>query len=387
MGLGTATYFVIAVLSPLMVRDLGLSRSQLGILPTLIYGLGAVLSPWGGSLSDRFGGRSLLMSLFAATALGLAVLSLAGTYAVVIVGATITGIGTAITNPGTNQVIATHVRLERRGLVTGVKQSGTQIGGLIIGLTLPAVAVAVGWRGGAALVAATALLMVIITAVVMPTEPRVEAAASTSLPTTDIALPRDTTARWIAAYGLFMGAGTSSVGVYLPLYVVEGLGRSVVLGGMTTSLLAALGIAARIFAGARLGGLRHPARGLMLTAATAAAGALCMLTSAWYGWPWLGLGLLCMGVSTTTWMIIAVLAILDAVPPEQAGKASGVMQLSFYGGFAVSPAVIGLIIDRTGSYAAAWQAVASIFAMALVVATAWARAARRTPVDGGGPLR
>src|SRR5207302_7523744 len=50
----------------------------------------------------------------------------------------------------------------RHGIVTGVKQSGVQIGAFLAGLVLPGVAGAVGWRpalGGCALLGAAGLVL------------------------------------------------------------------------------------------------------------------------------------------------------------------------------------------------------------------------------------
>src|SRR5207302_7706378 len=97
----------------------------------------------------------------AAGALGVAVAAAGGRhYSGLVAGAAVFGISVAFGNPATNQLAARGVTPGRHGLVTGVKQSGVQIGAFLAGLVLPALAGAAGWRaalGGCALVGAVGL--------------------------------------------------------------------------------------------------------------------------------------------------------------------------------------------------------------------------------------
>ena len=60
--------------------------------------------------------------------------------------AAVVGIGQTLANPATNKMIAHEVPPGRRGLITGIKQSGVQAGAFVAGVAFPAAAVAVGWR-------------------------------------------------------------------------------------------------------------------------------------------------------------------------------------------------------------------------------------------------
>lgn len=372
MAYGTITFFVLAVLSPFLVADLGLTRAQLGLLPTLIYGLGAALSPLGGSLSDRFGGRRLIMSLFASSAIGLAALSLASSYALVITAVLITSWSTAITNPGTNQLIARYVSPSKRGIVTGIKQSGIQLGGLVLGATLPALALALGWRAAAAAVATSALALLAFTAWRIPRSPaRANGGRLATRRRESGGGETSTATRWIAAYGFLMSFGVASIGVYLPLYVVQDLGFTVVVAGLATSTLSAVGVTTKFLTGARLRNLVDPRRAIVLTAILAMGGTCLLILAPQYGAASLWSALILVGVSTSAWQIIAIVAIINLVPLEQAGKTSGTMQLAFYGGFATSPALLGVAIDRLGGYTTAWFIVGGAFSLALLVAIAW----------------
>jgi len=85
--------------------------------------------------------------LFAATAAGLALAAVARTYLMLLVATLVTGVGFALGNPATNHVLAFHVDPHRKGVLTGVKQSGVQAGAFLAGVALPGLAGGVGWRG------------------------------------------------------------------------------------------------------------------------------------------------------------------------------------------------------------------------------------------------
>src|SRR2546428_2399419 len=127
--------------------DLGITRGALGSLTRVMYAVGAVLSPVAGPLVDRFGGRRSLVVACATGGLGVATAAVGGRhYAGLVAGAAVFGVSVAFGNPATNQLAARVVQAGRHGIVTGVKQSGVQIGAFLAGLVLPGVAGAAGWR-------------------------------------------------------------------------------------------------------------------------------------------------------------------------------------------------------------------------------------------------
>jgi MFS family permease len=146
MGVASVVTFIIGALAPFMVAELGLSRTSLGLLATGMIGVAAVLSPLAGYLVDRLGGRPMLLLIFAATAAGLLGMAAAGSYGWLIAGAAVAGIGSAMGNPATNQLISRYVPRGSQGSVIGVKQSGVQGATFLAGLLLPSLGAALGWR-------------------------------------------------------------------------------------------------------------------------------------------------------------------------------------------------------------------------------------------------
>ena len=58
--------------------------------------------------------------------------------------------------------------------------------------------------------------------------------------------------------------------------------------------------------------------------------------------------------------------LLDAVPAEHLGRATGVNAMGMYAGFACGPLVMGLLRDLTGDFRLGFAAVGAGYALALV---------------------
>ena len=69
-----------------------------------------------------------------------------GHYAGLVAGSALFGIAIAFGNPATNQLAARSVRAGQHGIVTGIKQSGVQVGAFLAGFVLPRAAETTGWR-------------------------------------------------------------------------------------------------------------------------------------------------------------------------------------------------------------------------------------------------
>jgi predicted MFS family arabinose efflux permease len=376
MGASVLLQVVFGALGPFLTEALDLTRTQLGTLTTALYVTGAFLSPVAGRLVDAFSGRRLLVALFALNALSVLVVAGAPSYVVLLGGALFGGLAVAIGNPATNLLIAAHAPRERQGVVTGVKQSGVQLAVFLGGAALPPLAQVVGWRGAALAGLALPALGLAGTAAAVPVAPRAEAAAAHA--------PRPRLPAgigWLTTYALGMGIGVSALGAYLPLYGVQRLGLPAAAAGLLVALLGAVGVVARIAWGrAADRSTTPPARSLaLLAAASIVSGVLILAAESWGTWlAWAGAAL--NGASAAAWNAVGMLAIVRGAPLAVAGRASGVVLLSFYGGFVVGPSAFGILVDATGSYTLGWAFVLAAFAVSTVVAVAWAtRPARPSP--------
>lgn len=369
MAVSTFLMVVFGTLAPFFAADLGLSRTQVGTLTTALYVTGALLSPVLGPAADRLGARRLVLALFAVGAASFVAAALAPSYALLLVVALFGGLAVAIGNPATNLLIATHTQPDRQGVVTGVKQSGVQIGVFLGGAALPALAAAFGWRTATMAAVVLPALGVAGLARAVPQDGRpAPRAARVGSPRLPVGM------RWLAAYGFGMGLGVSAVGAYLPLYAVERLGMAETVAGLLSATIGAVGIAARILWGRSADrSTTPPARSLtVLGVASVVAAALVLLAepvSPALAWA----GAVVAGGSAVAWTAVGMLAVVRQSPLAVAGRASGLVLLGFYGGFIVGPPAFGVLVDTTGRYASGWLFTLAAFAVSTAVGWAWGR--------------
>lgn len=349
-----------SILGSFLLEDLGLSRASIGVLISTFTGVGAVASPALGRITDRFGGRAVVLFIVAVCAVSIVVTAAAPVYAVMLVGAIIAGSGGAAGNPATNAIVMARAPVGSRGLLVGVKQSGVQIAYVISGVLLPFVAARAGWRAAAlSLLVVPALGLLLVSRTI----PRVALPPLSAFDRAG-AGPLHPDIRRLSVYAFLMGTSTAAVMSFLPLYAYEAVGLSQVRAGVAVVVVSATGVVSRIWLGSRVERLGN--YGVTLLAISAASVvsvgllALAATTSAVF----LYAGAALAGGSLIAWNAVGMLAVMAETPQAQVGRASGAVLLGFLGGMAASPPLIGWSVDVTGSYLLAWGAVAIALALA-----------------------
>jgi predicted MFS family arabinose efflux permease len=364
-----------AVLSGLLIEDLGIDRTQFGLIVTAAAVSNAACAVLAGKLADRIGGRAVLLGVFALTAASAGLLALAPSFPALLVLAALAGAPNGANNPATNKVIAEHVPAGHRGAVVGTKQSGVQAGMFLIGLSLPPLALATNWRLSLLLVVGVALLGLMAAIRVLPPESRSHRAGSTGAAGGRLPVA----VRWLTGYAVLMGAGGSAVTSFLPLYAHEGLGLTLPVAGAAAASVGLVGMAARIGLGRYMDRMGHVAVPLAVIAAgsaVSAGGLLLAATASWVLWFSVALA----GVTIATWNAITMMAAISA-SAEQAGRVTGLLVLGFMGGYALSPVLFGTSVEGSGGYALGWASVAGLFCLAGLLMLAW----RRVTVREGVP--
>lgn len=349
--------FVISVLASVLIDDFGLSRFELGLIGSLNTAVGALTAPGTGRITDRIGARRSSVVAQLICGFGFALMAIADSVAMLIVSAAILGVPQGWGNPTTNALIAERVPAGRRGTVTGIKQSGVQLGIFLAGVTLPAMSDVVGWRGAMWIYAAVFTGFALIP-LVLPRHGSLDDEPTGAAPVagTPVALPHyDMRAVWlIALYAFLMGTGGGAIGRFLALFAEEEAGLSNAAAGLVLGLSGLVGIGTRVTAG-RLA--EHRIAPLPMLAVLAGVGVVVSLlltvtlsVGAWLLWPIAVL----FAVGYAAWNAVAMLAIIVGVDRSHAGRASGAVMVGFLGGLAVGSPIAGLVIDATESYQPVW---------------------------------
>ena len=363
MAVATFPQVMFGLLAADLIADFDVERWQVGALVTATAGTGALLSPTFGRVTDRIGAvRSTIGVLFAGIA-SLTLVALSPNYLILFGVALLTGIPQGWGNPATNTLIVDNVAPGARGVVTGIKQSGVQMGTFIGGLLLPTVATIWDWR----VAIASFLVVPIGTLLAMRGRPE---GAHHPLAGSGKGLRVPLAVRYIAVYGALAGLATSATFTFLPLFAEEDQGWTGFQAGFLVAGVGLVGVAARITWGSaseRWFGHGKTLRVIaVLTTISALLLALASLgaVSSWVLIP----ATILFGIGFISWNAVGMLAVMDYSPMGLVGRGTGLVLLGFLLGLAIGAPLMGFSVDRLGVYWPGWLSVAVLSISCAVVA-------------------
>lgn len=360
MAASTMQLFALAVLAVEIIDELGISRSQIGILGAANSLVGALAAPTLGRVTDRFGARNSVVAVFTASSVGMVLTAAGGAYWMLIGASILSGLPQGWSNSATNKLIALHLEPGERGVVTGIKQSGVQLALFLAGATLPIFAAGANWRVGVAGYGVLSLALAGFALAVIPPDPRGENAAGDEAEPVAAGQRLDPFVYRVAFYAFAFGAAAGGVNRFLPLYANEELGWSLQIAGLVAGLTGLLGIGARIMWGRLAEGPIPPRRALLIMAGGSITAIVFLwgtgVVGGWLLWPTAVL----ISFSLSAWNVVAMLAVIRSVPAALAGRGTGTVMFGFLGGVALSAPAVGWSVDVTGGYDTAWVALCAI---------------------------
>ncbi|MFU9037584.1 MULTISPECIES: MFS transporter [Streptomyces] len=360
MAFSMMQLFLIGALGPRLVGELSISRTVLGLTTTAGFGAAALLSPVAGRLVDRVGPRRCLVALLLLAGVSLALIGAATGAAVLLAAVALGGLPQALANPATNKVILAVVPAERRGGITGLKQSGVQFGAFLAGLPLSLLAAGAGWRGAVWTAAGAAALAAVWAALTLP--PDAPTTAPTRCPASS---SRDVTKR-LAVFSLLLGCGIASVNTYLALYGSQRLGFPPTAAGALVAVLGVAGIGGRV-GWSRAAGPPGRAEAMPALLAAGAVGAALLLAAAVLAHPLVWVAAIAVGSFAVSANAVSMVLVMQRAAPGRAGQDSALVSAGFFAGFAVGPPLFGALVSASG-YVPGWLLVAAEFVAAAMVA-------------------
>ena len=345
---------------PFIQDDFGLSRTQIGIITSTIFGAATLTSPGLGWTVDRFGVRLMAGGLMVVS--GLVVMSLYFTtsfFSILVVAAAM-GSLRPVGHPAGAKAIVDWIGPARRGIAMSIKQAGNPILGSMAAAVVPPLAVAFGWRV-AALALGTFILLGGIAIVSLyrdrPTSPR-DSKPQTSLIQGMRQVMRNRDVSFSIAFGFPLVGTQVATLTYFILYLNDELGVPIIAAGLLLATLQVSNIFMRIGWGVisdTLGGGRRKPTLFIAGMGTA----LMLLTIALLplGTPMWGLVLVAIGIgaTATSWVSVHSVLLAELAAPGQVGTTVGYASAVSRASIVITPPIFGLLADTLG-YQAAWLA-------------------------------
>ncbi len=354
--------FLAGGLAVQMQAELDYGAAALGVAIGMFYVAGALSSALTGKVVEHVGAeRSLRWAAAISGLLQLAIAGMARSFTALVTLLALGGLANAWAQPASNVFLVGRIPANRLGLALGLQKSAIPAAALLGGLTVPTLALTVGWRwaflAGAMFSFASALQ-------VPPAARRDRPLRATRRRERkpDVPLP----ALLLLAVGVGFGAaGSGALSAFLVLAGVEA-GLSEGLAGIMLTVGSIAGMGVRLLIGA--GADRHPGRALwfMVGMFAIASVAFAMLAA---GTPVLFFIATPLAFATAyAWPGLFHLVVVRS-NPSAPGAATGVAMTGTFTGAVSGPVIFGAIAGA-GSYTAAWLTSAAFLVLAAAI-VAW----------------
>lgn len=364
LTMGSMASFTVAVIAPVAAPDIGVPATYIGIFTAVMYFFSMATGAVSGAFIRRYGGiRVCQFTMFAAAA-GMAALAGAAPL-LALASAVLMGFAYGPFNPASGHVLAGVSTPRSRPLIFSVKQTGVPVGGMLAGVVVPALVLALSWRGAALAVGAAALAVAVLVqplraACDADRRPRWPLLGGTSF-IEPLRLAIVHPLRALSISGFAYSGCQVSVGAFFVVYLTQALGISLVRAGVLFAFVQAGGVIGRIVWGLVAERWLSTRKLLALLGWVTAACAVltASLTAAVPHAAIAALGFV-LGTSSFGWVGIYLSDIARLAPEGKVGEATGGVQFVYFGGVVVVPPVFGALVNLTGGYVASFVAIAAL---------------------------
>ena len=341
---------ILPPLLPAITGDLGISPSQAGAVMTVWWLAIAIHNYPGGRFADRLTQKTVLIVGSVIAMVGLVVLSTALTYAVLLVGVAVLGVGRGLFQPAAITQLST-VFVARRGQALGIRNAAFTVGGTFAGGTAAVILAVADWRA-AFVPIAVGVLFVTGLMHVWNRQPYELRAISLEIGETGRRLVAIDEIRWLVVALSIYGFAWNGATTFLPTYLQVSKGFSAPTASIAFSGVFLIGAATQPVAGLlgdRIGHLRSAA--IATVACSVGIGAL-LLTS---NLVLVGGGLLVFGAGLAAYWPVATAHGMQVLPDDSRGGDWGAITTVFIATESLGSAVAGFIAEQA-SYDTAYAA-------------------------------
>lgn len=385
VGLAHATshfsHLLLAPLFPIFIREFGLSYSDVGMLMTLFFlisGTGQALS---GFLVDRVGARPVLFGAIVCFLCAALVASQATSYGGLLMVAALAGLGNAPFHPADFTILNQRVSAPRLGHAFSAHGLTGNLGWALAPVFLVGITALADWRS--AYLAAAGLYVVVLAVLFWQRDKlltEVAPRATEHAKSSDLDFLKLPVVWWCFAFFFLSTMTLAVVQSFAPSILKALHGVSVEAATLTISaymLSGAAGILVGGFVAAY--GQQHRFSSDRVVAVSMSGGAALLLLSAtgWLGGTGSMVALAITGFAVGVGGPSRDMMIKKAAPAGATGRVYGTVYSGLDAGFAVSPLVFGVFMDR-GWYASTLAGAAIVLGLSVFAALA---VGRRTPAS------
>lgn len=347
----TLSALALSAVAPIAAADLGAGPGLAGYQVSLVYAGAVITSLIGGGFVRRLGaGRASQAALWLA-ALG-CLLSALGNLPALGLGALVIGLGYGCTNPAASHLLSRTRSGAHMNLIFSIKQCGVPIGGMLAGLLIPPITLALDWRVGLVLCALLggALSLALQVARRAWDADRIRTAPLFLSPLAGLRVVwGHPILRWLALCSFAYSAVQLSLTGLLVTYLVTEVGMHLVLAGTLLALAQAAGAVGRLAWGWLADRLKSGSKVLILNGAIAilAAIATALIRADWPISLTAGIVML-FGFCAIGWNGVFMAVIARQAPRESIGLATGATLSITFAGVVIGPSGFALMHDELG---------------------------------------
>ena len=369
--IGASAQYGINTLAPFYNDELQLSRAQVGLFFSAFYLAMTGASFATGWFADRFGVRRTTLNghLFVGVCIVAAALSPSFEWSCV--SFFLAGCGYSFLNPASTIGVMTWFERDERATAMGIKQTGVPAGGVLAAMLAPSLVLIIGWRGALGALGAINFLFGFVffwlwrepfdATSEQGTEREFAAADATSLKVWQLLPISCATAIYLV--------GQMALITYVPLYLKDAMNFSPYWASQALALTQAGAMVGRVGWGLVSDRLFHGRRkivliwiGIFSALLIAVLGTLQPNSSYYILLPILFLA----GVSIVGYQGVSYALIGEIAGKARTGAGLGMMIAINSGAATLGTPIFGYIVDRTGSYALAWQTLAMTVSVGVV---------------------
>lgn len=335
---------VVAAVAPFLVADQGYSYTEIGTLIGVFMLAGVALAIPGGVVSRRFGDKNTLLGGLALLMLGTGLLAASETFGLALIARVVSGAGGTLLTMQVAKIATDWFAGRDLSTAIGVLLGTFPLGVALAMVVLPTLAQARSWRVAVALVAVTAVAILLVVAAGLRERPPV---VDTSEPGR-AAISRREMVLAVLAGGAFalLNAGLVIFTSFTPP-LLAGRGFSEPEAARLASWTSWVLIGTLMLAGVLLDRARHVTRWLVASAVLSA-GVCLGLPLLEPAWLWIVL----FGIAIAPIAVGSMALPGEVLRPESRATGFGLFFTANYVGFGLLPAVAGYVLDATGSTAA-----------------------------------